>query len=133
MRSFTADRLRPKWADLAVVLFVLLAAGGLLLAMRPEKGGTLTAVVTVDGAEVARQDLTALSDSVLLEIEGVKYPITVEFAPGMVRIHDTACPGGDCKASGWADSAGEQIVCLPNRLAVSVTGEKTSDIDAVSG
>lgn len=133
MRSFTADRLKPKWADLVVVLLLIAGAGGLLLALRPEQGGDLTAVITVDGVEVARQDLTRLEEEWLLEVEGVEYPITVEFAPGKVRIHETACPSRDCYATGWVDWAGGQIVCLPNRMAITLAGEKTSDIDAIAG
>ena len=133
MRSFAADRLKPKWADLIVAALILAAAGILLFLLMPETDGALTAVITVDGVEVARQDLDRLEETVLLEIEGVEYPITVEFAPGKVRIHETDCPSRDCYATGWVDWAGGQIVCLPNRLAIALQGEKTSDIDAITG
>lgn len=133
MRSFTADRLKPKWGDLIVVLLVLIAAAAVLLSLRPESGGRLTAVVRLDGVEVARRDLSGLEGSVFLEVEGAAYPITVEFAPGKVRIYETACPSRDCYATGWVDRAGGQIVCLPNRMVIALEGEKTSDIDAVAG
>ena len=133
MRSFTADRLKPKWADLIVVLLLLVAVVALVLALRPEKGGELTAVVKVDGVEVARRNLEKLEDSEFYQVEGVEYPIEIEFAPGKVRIHKTACPSRDCYATGWVDWAGGQIVCLPNRIAIDLQGEKTSDIDAISG
>lgn len=133
MRSFTVDRLRPKWADLLVAVFLITAALLLLLALRPEQGGQLTAIVTLDGVEILRQELDDLEEPVLVEIEGAEYPITVEFAPGKVRIHDTECPSRDCYATGWVDRSGGQIVCLPNRLAIAVKGEGPTDIDAVSG
>ena len=133
MRSFTADRLKPKWADLVVVALLVAAAAALLLVMRPETGGRLTAVVTLDGTEIARQELEGLDAPVLLEIEGAKHPITVEFSSGKVRIYETECPGGDCKATGWVERAGGQIVCLPNRVVISVEGDGPSDIDAVTG
>lgn len=133
MRSFTADRLKPRRADLLVVLLVLLSALALTLALRPREGGRLTAVVTVDGVEVARQDLTALTEPRLLELEGLAYPVTVEFAPGRARIRDSTCPGGDCQAAGWAERAGARIVCLPNRLIVALDGGGTDDVDAVTG
>lgn len=133
MRSFTADRLRPKWADLIVVFLLLAAVVALILVLRPEKGGELTAIIKVDGVEVARQNLEELEEPVFFDVEGVEYPITVEFAPGKVRIYKTACPSRDCYATGWVDWAGGQIVCLPNRIAIALQGEKTSDIDAIAG
>ena len=133
MRSFTADRLKPKWADLIVVVLLLAAVGGLFLFLRPEKGGELTAVIKVDGVEVARRNLEKISEPVFFDIEGLEYPITLEFAPGKVRVYKTACPSRDCYATGWVDWAGGQIVCLPNRVAIALLGEKTSDIDAISG
>lgn len=133
MRSFTADRLRPKWADLIVILLVLVVAAAIVLTLWPERGGSLTAVVKVDGVEVARQELGGLTDSVFLEVEGAEYPITVEFAPGKVRVYKTACPSRDCYATGWVDWAGGQIVCLPNRMVLALQGEKTGEIDAVAG
>ena len=133
MKSFTADRLKPKWADLIVVALLLTAVVGLFLFLRPEKGGELTAVIKVDGVEVARRNLEKVTESVFFDIEGLEYPITLEFAPGKVRVYKTACPSRDCYATGWVDWAGGQIVCLPNRVAIALLGEKTSDIDAISG
>ena len=133
MRSFTADRLRPKWADLIVVVLLIAGAVVLMLALRPESGGDLTAVVTLEGTEIARQKLDGLEETILLPVEGTKYPITIQFDPGQVRVYHTDCPGGDCRATGWLSRAGGQIVCLPNRLVVSLVSSQASDIDAVTG
>lgn len=133
MRSFPADRLRPKWADLLVLAVLLTAAGALALALRPQEGGRGTAVVTLDGVRVASRDLTGLSAPVLLEVEGAPYPITIEFDAGRVRVAHTECPGGDCARAGWVSRGGEQILCLPNRLTVTVIGGADRGVDAVSG
>lgn len=133
MRSFPTDRLRPKWADLLVLAVLLAAAGALALALRPQESGRKTAVVTLDGVQVASQDLTGLSAPILLEVEGVSYPITIEFDTDRVRVAHTECPGGDCEHTGWVSRTGGQIICLPNRLAVTITGGVTDGVDAVSG
>lgn len=133
MRSFPADRLRPKWADLLVLAVLLAAAGALALALRPQEGGRKTAVVTLDGVQVASQDLTGLSAPILLEVAQAPYPITIEFDAGRVRVAHTECPGGDCEHTGWVSRTGGQIICLPNRLAVTITGGASDGIDAVSG
>lgn len=133
MKSFPADRLRPKWADLLVLAALLAAIWALALALRPQEGGRKMAVVTLDGVQMASQDLTGLASSVLLEVEGAPYPITIEFDTDRVRVAHTECPGGDCAHIGWVSRTGGQIICLPNRLAVTVTGGPSNDVDAVSG
>lgn len=133
MRSFAADRLRPKLADLLVLALLLAAAGALFLALLPEESDRKTAVVTLDGAEVARQDLTGLTAPILLEVEGTEYPITIEFDDDRVRVAHTECPGGDCEHTGWVSRNGGQIICLPNRLAVTILGGADDGIDAVAG
>lgn len=133
MNSFPADRLRPRWGDAVVAALILAAAGLLAWSLRPQSGGELVAVVRLDGAEVARQSLNRAEPGTLLEVEGVAYPITLEFAPGQVRVAHTDCPGGDCAAVGWVSRAGGQIICLPNRLSVSLEGTAGTQLDGISG
>jgi len=133
MSSFAPDRLRPKKADLLVLAVILVAAAALGLALRPRGEGPLTAVVTVDGAEVARRDLERLEGPEQLEIPGLAYPLTVEFDRGRVRVSQAGCPGEDCVHTGWVSRPGGQIVCLPNRLSVTLTGGGAPTVDAVTG
>lgn len=133
MSSFPADRLRPKWQDGLIFIFILAAALLSTFALRPSPGNGLTAVVTLGTVEVGRQDLQALTQTLFLEVPDAPYPITVEFEPGRVRVAHTACPGGDCAGTGWVSRTGGQIVCLPNRLVVALIGEGSPEIDAVVG
>jgi hypothetical protein len=48
-------------------------------------------------------------------------------------VAQAACPGRDCQHTGWIDQPGEQIVCLPNRLIITITGTVPSEFDAVTG
>lgn len=133
MKSFPADRLRPKWGDAVAALLILAAAAALAWGLRPQSTGTLTAVVRVDGVEVARQSLEQLTEPTLLDIEGLDYPLTLELAPGQVRVAHTDCPSGDCATTGWISRAGGQIICLPNRLSVSLEGAEAPALDGISG
>ena len=134
MSSFSAERLRPRWADGLVLALLLAAALLLLLALRPREGGRLTAVVTLNGEELFRQELDRLEEPVLMEVEGARYPITIEFEQGRARVAHTECPGKDCEHMGWVSRAGGQIVCLPNRLAVTLSGGAAGGaVDGVSG
>ena len=133
MRPSAADRRRPAWGDGLVALLVGLAAAALLFALRPESGNFLTASVVLEGETIATYDLSALTGPVELEVEGAAYPLTVRAEPGRICIAESSCPGRDCVHTGWVSRAGGQIVCLPNRLVISLTGSGSDEIDAVTG
>ena len=133
MRPSAADRRRPVWWDGLVALLVAAAAVVLLFLFRPEGGNFLTATVVLEGETIARYDLSALAGPEELEVEGAVYPITIQAEPGRIRILESGCPGQDCVHTGWASQAGQQIICLPNRLVISLSGGASDDIDAITG
>lgn len=133
MRPSAADRRRPVWGDGLVALLVAAAAVVLLFLFRPEGGNFLTATVVLEGETIARYDLSALAGPEELEVEGAVYPITIQAEPGRIRILESGCPGQDCVHTGWASQAGQQIICLPNRLVISLSGGASDDIDAITG
>lgn len=133
MRPSAADRRRPVWGDGLVALLVAAAAVVLLFLFRPEGGNFLTATVVLEGETIARYDLSALAGPEELEVEGAAYPITIQAEPGRIRILESGCPGQDCVHTGWASQAGQQIICLPNRVVISLSGGASDDIDAITG
>lgn len=132
MRSSAADRTRPTLLDGLVVLAVLVAAGAILFAFRPKNGNFLTARIVLDNELVAEISLGDLDEPVTIEVPGAKYPITVEAEQGRIRVLHSDCPSQDCVHTGWVSRSGGQIVCLPNRLVITVTGG-TAEADAVTG
>lgn len=55
---------------------------------------------------------------------------TVTVKDGKIAVTWADCPDGYCMARGFRSSGGD-IVCLPNRLVISFSGEQ--EIDGVSG
>ena len=132
MRSSAADRTRPAPLDALVVLAVLAAAVGIFFAFRPQGGNFLTARIVLDNELVAELPLSTLTQSVTLDVPGARYPITVEAQQGRVRVSHSDCPSQDCVHTGWVSRPGGQIICLPNRLVITVSGAG-ADADAVTG
>ena len=132
MRSSAADRVRPTPLDALVALAVLAAAAAILFAFRPKSGNFLTARIVLDNELVAELPLSALTQPVTLQVPGARYPITVEAENGRVRVSHSECPSQDCVHTGWVSRSGGQIICLPNRLVIIVTGGG-ADADAVTG
>ena len=133
MRSPAAERRRPTVWDGLVVLAVVLLAGVLVFLLRPSEGSAVTAVVTLDGAVVAQYRLDQLEEPVTLTLEEASYPLTIQAEHGRIRIAESSCPGQDCVHTGWASRAGQQLICLPNRLVIALEGETSEGIDAVTG
>ncbi|WP_130850422.1 NusG domain II-containing protein [Intestinimonas timonensis] len=132
MRSSAADRVRPTVLDGLVVLAVLVAAGAILFAFRPKAGNFLTARIVLNNELVAELPLSDQDEPVTIEVPGARYPITVEAERGQIRVAHSDCPSQDCVHTGWVSRSGGQIVCLPNRLVITVTGG-TAEADAVTG
>ena len=125
------QRTRVAWGDLVVGLVVLAAAAMLTAFPFLRSGQATTVQVTVDGEEIYARRLERLDEPLQLAVEGV-YPLVLELSRDGVRVVETKCPGEDCLHTGAITRAGEQIVCLPNRMAVSLQGEEAA-YDAITG
>lgn len=132
MRSPAADRRRPTLWDGLLALLVAAAAAALLFFLRPAESNFLTASIVLDGETIGTCDLTGLTEPVTLTVDQADYPLTIRLEPGRVCIGESACPSQDCVHTGWISRAGEQIICLPNRLVISLTGGQ-QEFDAVTG
>ena len=132
MRSPAADRRRPTLWDGLLALLVAAAAAALLFFLRPAESNFLTASIVLDGETIGTYDLTGLTEPVTLTVDQADYPLTIRLELGRVCIGESACPSQDCVHTGWISRAGEQIICLPNRLVISLTGGQ-QEFDAVTG
>ncbi|HJC40783.1 MAG TPA: NusG domain II-containing protein [Candidatus Intestinimonas pullistercoris] len=133
MRSSAAERSRPTLWDGLVVLAVLAAAGALFFLLLPRGGNFLTARVVLNQEVVTEFPLSALTGTVTFDVPGAEYPITIEAEPGRIRVSHSDCPSQDCVRTGWVSRSGGQIVCLPNRLIITITGSDAPQADAVTG
>ena len=106
---------------IAVLLSVVLL--GLLgfFALSRLGGGTI-AVITVDGQEYKRIDLSRVTESYDIEIDTKYGHNTVHVEPGRIAVTEADCPDGICVAQGAIDRGGVPIVCMPHRLVVKIEG-----------
>ena len=133
MRSPAADRCRPTLWDGVVALAVVALAVLLVFLLRPAEGSNLTAVITLDGETVAQYRLDQLSQPVTLTVDEGTYPLTIRAEQGRICIEHSDCPSQDCVRTGWISRPGQQIICLPNRLVISLFGTGPESFDAVTG
>jgi len=124
VRRYTKE---VKKGDYVIVALVLLAAL-VIFAGFSRRSTPDTLVVTADGAELARYTLPLTAEYAL---DTLPYPCTLKIDGYAVSLTDTVCPGHDCEHSGMIDAGGESIVCLPNRLLVTLEGGGSA-VDAVT-
>jgi hypothetical protein len=92
--------------------------------------GTL-AVVQVDGKVVATVDLTS-REVQTLRITGVLGPLViVADGKGSIRVAEATCPDQICVHTVPARSPGDQVICVPNHMVITVKGKGTG-IDALT-
>ena len=64
-------------------------------------------------------------------VQGDAYNLVV-IENGGVRVTEYSCPDGLCAKQGTISHAGEQIVCLPNRLVIRIRESGADAPDAVA-
>ena len=116
-----------------VFCFLLLFSFVSMFFIRRQPAGDI-AVLTQDGQEIERIDLSAVDSTYTITVDapGGGWNI-VEVSPGSIRVIEASCPDQVCIQHGSLPDSITPIVCLPNRLSISLEGDAPADIDGVSG
>lgn len=118
--------MKPKRWEVLVVLILALVLG--LWAFLPKGEGNCV-TVTVDGGEAGTY---ALDRDMELPLEGYGgFHLTLVISEGKAHVEDSTCPDLICQYHSAISRAGEQIICLPGRVVITVTGEE-DQVDAVT-
>lgn len=118
---------RPFTADVIVilaVLFVSLLFLAFTLVFR--KPGSV-AVVEINGVAVGEY---SLSEDGIFILNGGTNTLVIE--NGRAYLKDSHCPDRTCEDVGPISYVGQTIVCLPNKLSVTVKGDTEGGVDLVS-
>ena len=120
--------MKKLWADLALILGLLLLAGGLYLALHAHGKAGAWAVVRVENVEIARYPHSADGS---YPLNGGTNLLVIE--DGTARITEADCPDKLCVRQGCIRWSGQVVTCLPNRLTVTVEGGEDGGVDAAVG
>ena len=114
--------------DIIVIAVLILATLSLLLATVLAKESGNYVVVEIDGA---------VSEKYSLEKDGV-FPLNggtniLVIEDGKAYLSYSNCPDHTCELTGKIQYVGQSIICLPNKLSVTVQGEQTENaVDLIS-
>lgn len=105
--------------DLLFITAILLAAGLAFLFFRPQPSESLSrAEISVDGKTAMELDL---SEDQVLTVDGAGGGYNrIQVRDGAVSVLEASCPDKVCVHTGTVRYPGETIVCLPNRMIITV-------------
>ena len=110
---------------LVAALFLLASIGGIYLFFFREAGNTVT--VTIDGEPYG---VYSLSQDMALDIytgENNEQFNRLVISEGKAFVEKASCPDGICSDHSAIFRDGESIVCLPNKVVITVNAEKATD------
>ena len=124
-----------KKADLLLLaLFVLSGLIPFILnsVEQTKKLSAYNVVITVNGADYGTYDL--LQDQVIdIDPEGTDNHNELVIQNGSVYMNNASCHNQVCVDQGTISRVNEQIICLPNRVVVTIVGTAAApEFDAVS-
>ena len=115
-----------------VLLAVFLVIGLLLLAWWQFRAATAGGIaeVAVDGEVVAELPLAEDAEMVIEGYGGGENTLVIR--DGEADITSASCPDGVCVRHRAVSRDGESIICLPNRVVVTIRGGEEGDVDGVA-
>jgi hypothetical protein len=102
-----------------------------VLVWRAAPGGTV-AEITLDGEVVRQIDLSRVTEADTFTVEGPAGTNTIQVEPGRIRVEQADCPDQICVHQGWIDDGVVPIVCLPNRLVITLKTAAADQFDGLS-
>lgn len=112
------------------LLATLFGVGTLsLMLVQPDTRSGETATVYVSNRLVAQLSLAADGD---YHVAGASGPVDLRVADHSVRVLHSRCPEKICMRQGTIAHRGEVIVCVPNRLLISIEGRPVNAFDATT-
>ena len=104
------------------LLLALIVAAGLLLYGKLGRGEGMVAVVSVNGEVLERIDLSKVREAYDLDVATDFGRNIVHVEPGAISVTHADCPDQICVMQGRLSSSGIPIICMPNRLVISIEG-----------
>ena len=127
MGFFTSIAKTKYRLDIIIVAAILLASLVLLLVMTLTKEEGSVVVVEIDGATVATY---SLGENGEYSLNGGTNVLVIE--NGKAYLNYSNCPDHTCERTGKIQYVGQSIICLPNKIAITIKGEVEGGVDFVS-
>ena len=117
-----------KPADICIIAAVLLLSCGIFAVHARQFSGSAQRVdITVDGKLYATYPFSERNSAKVVEIQTKFGYNKVEIAKTGVRVMDADCPDKLDVRTNPITRPGQSIICLPNRLVITLAGDTSVD------
>lgn len=113
--------------DIIIIAAILLLSLAILIFTTVMRREGSVAVVEIDGVKVAEYPLYINGE---FPLNGGTNVLVIE--NGYAYLNYSNCPDHTCEKTGRINFVGQTIVCLPNKLTVTVRGDSDGGVDFVS-
>ena len=127
MEKQTPEAKKKYRLDIIIVAAILLVSVALLLVMTLTKEEGSLVVVEINGATVATY---LLDENGEYSLNGGTNVLVIE--DGKAYLNYSNCPDHICENTGKIQYVGQTIICLPNKIAITIKGEAEGGVDFVS-
>lgn len=120
----TQNQIKKHRLDIIVIASLLLISIVMILVFDLTRSAGAYAEITVDGETVGKYSLVI--DGVY-SLNGGTNELTVK--GGEAYMSHSNCPDHTCENTGKVKNVGQTIICLPNRLTVTIIGDSDGSLD----
>ena len=115
-----------------ILLLVVLAIGlaGILFLYTRHAAADGEVEVSVDGEVVMTLPLSEDTEVMISGFDGGENLLVI--SDGKAEIESASCPDGVCVRHYAISRDGESIICLPNRVVVTIRGGEKGEVDAIA-
>ena len=112
---------------IVVIVVLLVSSIGIYAYKLAFKDKDKIAVIKENGKVIETINLSSLKETQKFDIKNGEHINTIVAENNRIRMIESDCPDKVCIKTGWISQAGESIVCLPNKIIISIEGGKTTD------
>lgn len=120
MSRTIAGSLEMKIGDWLIILCCLLLIPFAWLLTMHKPGVTAAIEITADNKTPV---IYSIKENQQINITGELGQSVIEIRDGKVRFSDSPCGRKVCILSGWHQHSGDHIVCLPNKVGISLLSQ----------
>lgn len=123
--------------DIILITFLLAASfmPMVIISAMSTEGKSKEAVIRIGNREAYRIPINDSKEARRVSFEFSGNTGYLDIKDGAVKMEEmerTVCPERICSETGWISKSYEAIVCLPNKIVVSIESSKGSDVNESS-
>jgi hypothetical protein len=118
-----------KQGDRILIIIIAILALILIMELMLTKNYASVVVVRSDGNIVKT---VSLNKNMVFEVKSNEGHLFVEIKNRKVRVINSTCKDKLCEKEGWIEKPGESIICLPNRISITIIGKKKDNVDTIT-